>query len=427
MSAGMKHKGFGLTHVGKLKPHNEDAHLIAPNLGLYVVCDGLGSHAAGAVASQLACDTIQDYIKGNAGPLVSALKSDGRTDIRDCAIELVHNAIADASGKIFAQAQADPEKKGMGTTVVLVLILRRYAVIAHVGDSRVYLMRFKKLHQLTHDHSSLEVKMRRGQMSAQQILESDEKSLITRAVGTQADADCETLFMELISNDRFLLTTDGLTNHINNKQLQIQLPDDPAEEIVTKLIAMANSRGGKDNITGAIVDIGEGTPRSDSETKLWLDLLGTMDLFQHFSYVELLRLMSNASIGAFQRFANVLSEGEANVELFVLLSGSAQMVKGGQVIGELKPGDFFGEMSMIDNEAAWMDVIIAKNAGVLAIDRRYLLRLLDDEPHLWGRLFWRLTRAIIGRLRHTSDEMGWSALSSKNQFVDKLKRLAGEM
>ena len=163
----MRITASGQTDVGRQRDHNEDACLIDPDLGLYIVCDGMGGHAAGEIASQETVRLVQASIRRQRAVLSDYINSptfEQRTQV----LRLVEGAVQEACAHVYAMGQSDPMKKGMGTTIAMLLTLGEAAVIAHAGDSRVYLIRDHQAHQLTEDHSLVWHMLKTGRLTREE-------------------------------------------------------------------------------------------------------------------------------------------------------------------------------------------------------------------------------------------------------------------
>ncbi|HQR39486.1 MAG TPA: protein phosphatase 2C domain-containing protein [Blastocatellia bacterium] len=227
----------GLSHK---RPVNEDRALVRPDAGLFVVCDGVGGHSSGEVASQLAVDTIEEALAHHDGDDVE---------------ELLENAVRYANRDIFEMAASDPRYFGMGTTIALLFIDRNNgrAIIGHAGDSRVY--RFDStLHRETYDHTDLDDALRAGRLSPQQAMRLGKQNTINRALGIESDVVAEFKTIPYAESDSFLLCSDGVTRHIDDAELEELFEstvsaDDMCEEIRTRCYA----RGAEDNLTAVVV------------------------------------------------------------------------------------------------------------------------------------------------------------------------------
>src|SRR5688572_10698137 len=198
----MQIAAVGKSDVGQERELNEDNFLVDGALSLYVVCDGMGGHAAGEIASKTAAQTVQAHVKGHEATLVAIER--GEQPI-DAAVPILREAIEMASSTIFNMGKSDKTKKGMGTTCTALLVLGGKGVLGHVGDSRCYLVRQGKLYQLSEDHTFLQEAIRYGMMTPQQAKESSHSNIITRAVGPMEKVIVDTLTFDIVTDDALLL------------------------------------------------------------------------------------------------------------------------------------------------------------------------------------------------------------------------------
>jgi protein phosphatase len=236
------------TDVGMKREHNEDSFLVNEDLGLYVVCDGMGGHAGGETASRLAVQTIEREL------LSAKLRGDDpfavQVALADSPLAAVlREAVEGACAAVFRTSRANPELAGMGTTCISLLVKNGQALVGHVGDSRAYLVREGEVYQLSDDHSLVNEQVRAGLLSEEEARHSRLKNIITRSVGFEEDVLVDVMGVETRPDDKFLLCSDGLSNLVDNNEIRDTLLQTALEEVPQKLIALANSRGGDDNIT----------------------------------------------------------------------------------------------------------------------------------------------------------------------------------
>ena len=232
------------TDVGRVRTDNEDSTFTSPDSGVFVVADGMGGHAAGEVASAIASRTIGD----------SACRKSG--DMGALSEQLVQ-AFLEAGREIARQADVDPSRSGMGTTATVLRLVRNGSyVVAHIGDSRAYLVRDGTLRRVTHDHSWVQEQVDRGLISPEQAKGHPQSNIITRALGTDPRPEPDLYPGELREGDLFLLATDGLTDMVPEPEIEEMLTDAGDLERASKeLIDAANAAGGADNITVLLVRI----------------------------------------------------------------------------------------------------------------------------------------------------------------------------
>jgi serine/threonine protein phosphatase PrpC len=258
----------GVSDVGMRRDHNEDAFLVDLDLGLLVVADGMGGHAGGEHASRLAVETIQREVRAarerQGGPF------ERPTGIEDSPLpDVMRLAVEAACAAIFDAAQADPELSGMGTTVTAALVDGRHAFVAHVGDSRCYLIREAKIYQVSEDHSLVNEQIKAGAISPEEARTSRFKNIITRSVGFERTVAVDLMGIELQEGDRFVVCCDGLSNLVEDGEI-LTLGQGPSlVEASERLVALANERGGDDNITVIVARVdpppAEGAAGASSE------------------------------------------------------------------------------------------------------------------------------------------------------------------
>ena len=238
---------YGQTHIGLVRENNQDAleyGTLNDTTQYAVVCDGMGGANGGNIASKIAVEVIGSRIRDG----YRESQSVGSVE------HLLTSAMATANVGVFDRAQRESELAGMGTTVVAVITCEHTAYISHVGDSRLYLYRDGQLRQVTRDHSVVQDLIESGQITEEEARSHPRKNYITRALGVVSEEYGEYDELELLSGDRLLLCTDGLTNEVSN-DLICQLLTLPAEESTEALIRASLDDGGMDNITVVLVDV----------------------------------------------------------------------------------------------------------------------------------------------------------------------------
>ncbi|MCS6797492.1 MAG: protein phosphatase 2C domain-containing protein [Myxococcota bacterium] len=248
----MNARSAALSDVGRRRTVNEDAHLIRDDLGLYVVADGMGGHASGEVASREAVDTVLDMVARGRASLERVAGGDLGEEAVRAAVRTLESAVQAATYMVYAIAQNEPARQGMGTTVSALLLAGRLGVTAQVGDSRIYLVRGGTASRLTEDHTLVAWQIQQGILSPEEAATSPHKNVITRAVGSRDYVQVDTRVLDISPGDAFLLCTDGLHGYLDDGEIApiVALGPDAA---VRRFVAMANERGGRDNITAVVV------------------------------------------------------------------------------------------------------------------------------------------------------------------------------
>lgn len=249
----MRVSSSGGTDVGRRRTSNEDAFIADDGLGLYVVADGMGGHAAGEVASQEAVDTIFGMVKRGLRALPQIVGPLTEEHAR-AASRLIEGAVQAATYMVFALGELDREKSGMGTTISALLVLGEYAVTAQVGDSRIYHLRGGGIEQITEDHTLIGWQMKQGLITEEEAKRSPHRNVITRAVGNRDYVEVDTGLISLEAGDRFLLCSDGLHGYLQPDEM-VPIAMLGGDLAVRKFIDETNERGGRDNITAILVEI----------------------------------------------------------------------------------------------------------------------------------------------------------------------------
>lgn len=251
----MELTAFGLTDVGQVRTHNEDSILLEPSLNLYAVADGMGGHKGGEFASRICLDTMKDYLqraaKGRAPLVGEADRSHSET------ANLLGSAVRFANQAVFEASFSKPEWRGMGTTIVAVTIQGTRVSIAHVGDSRAYFLRQGQFLQITQDHSWVEEQVRAGLMTRDEALFATGRNMLTRAIGQEEAVQVDLDELELQVGDNLLLCTDGLYGMVADEEIAALVGVAKNPEVACReLVACANGRGGRDNISVILVSVG---------------------------------------------------------------------------------------------------------------------------------------------------------------------------
>jgi protein phosphatase len=251
--APLRRTGHALTDLGRRRASNEDAFFIDDALGLYVVADGMGGHAAGEVASREAVDTVYGMVKRGVGKLRELVEPPSEQDLR-AAFRLMESAVQAATYFVYSIAEIDRAKSGMGTTISALLVLGDYAVTAQVGDSRIYLVQGPTVEQLTEDHTLIAWQLKQGLITPQEAERSPHRNVITRAVGNREYVQVDTRCVMLSPGARFLLCSDGLHGYLREEDIPT-IAAMGGDSAVRRFVDLANERGGKDNITAVLVEI----------------------------------------------------------------------------------------------------------------------------------------------------------------------------
>jgi serine/threonine protein phosphatase PrpC len=241
-------RSTGLSHPGRKRRHNEDAWVCEPPL--FAVADGMGGARGGEIASRVAATALGEAVDGSGEDRVVAL-------------------IREANRKVFERASEDSDASGMGTTMTVALVEDGVVSIGHVGDSRAYLIRDGNLEQLTEDHSLVAELVRSGRLSPEEAETHPQRSVITRALGTDPDVDVDSFSVEGKPGDLFFICSDGLTSMVDDETIleAVERHRTNLDAVAKELVDAANRSGGEDNITVVFFEIADERVEPPAETK----------------------------------------------------------------------------------------------------------------------------------------------------------------
>jgi serine/threonine protein phosphatase PrpC len=256
----------GVTNVGRVRTNNEDSFRIVEPMSLYILSDGMGGEAHGEIASAMAVDVVAKHCSETEVDPAMTIFADMPSAWSEKTRRL-SSAVHLANKTIFDSAQKHPEQRGMGATITAAWLDGSRLSIAHVGDSRAYLLRSGSLQQLTSDHSLVAEQVRRGILTPAEAERSDMQSVLLRALGAHQEIEVDSEEHTLFGGDVLLLCSDGLTRMVTEPEIAgtLQAEPDPTKAS-ERLVELANEQGGADNITAIVVRVGD-------EPKSWFSWL----------------------------------------------------------------------------------------------------------------------------------------------------------
>lgn len=415
----MKLRSWGVSDIGRRRAHNEDYFLIDEGLSLFIVADGMGGLDRGDIASRVACQRVREHIVKHQS-VIETFRSEQTLQAREKVLSMLEAAVQGACAEIFALADQSGGR-GMGTTLELLLMCDGVGFTAHVGDSRIYLFRSARVHQLTEDHSLVQEKVKQGLLTREEARTARRRNVITRAVGVLPTVKVDTLAFEVDAGDCFLLCSDGLHQYFSDQDLQDTIPDMAREEAASTLVEMANERGGTDNITAVFIEVVTSIPREfwDKST-VKMETLSRMTLFRYLNYRELVSVSGIADYRSVPSGQVLFREGDEGDELFLLLSGRVSIIKAKTVIVTLEAGDHFGEMALLDQPRRSAHAVVEREAAFLVIRRSDFYALMKRNSVLAVKLLWNILLTLSANLRSTSEQLAQEGGGSLPQVPEEL-------
>lgn len=419
----MRVDAWALTDVGRVRKHNEDGWLIDESLGLFAVADGMGGHAAGEVASAYGLRSVQEQLKKKAD-LIEAYAAQPSRELAETIRREVELAVNVASSAIFHMAEKDRRRHGMGTTLSMVLLCGGRGFMAHVGDSRIYLLRDGQIHQLSEDHSYLWEQLKKGAISVEEAKDSPFANVITRAVGITETVQVDLLEFDVLPGDTLLCCTDGLHGYLTSEDEIVRLLSLEDEGAITsELVSLANARGGKDNVTCVVLKVpGQSGDPSAVDVISKIDVLRQIPLFRHLNYKELVKLLNETEVRDLATDATVFSENEPGDAFYVILSGAVDVSQDDQRLTRLEAGVHFGEMALVDQAPRSATVRCVAPTRLLGLSRDAFYRLIRVEPVLGSKLLWSFVQSLSYRLRETNRALSDARLEGPFPETETMKR-----
>lgn len=390
----------GMTDIGQARKRNEDAFLIDEQLGLFVVCDGMGGHAAGEVAAERTTQLVAEYI-GRHEHLLREVDATPTGYYK--VVELAELATVETCRALHEMASSDPEYAGMGTTMTLLIMVGDKAVMSHVGDSRLYLLRDDQLHLLSSDHTLANEMLQRGVLSAADFESSPYQHVLTRAIGSVAAVEADLLLFDVMPGDTFLLCSDGLSKHVDDfEEITSYLKKDDLQTIPDQLVQLANSRGGRDNVTAIAVRVDRGVKRNrvTESTRLKTTSLAHLFLSSSLTYSRLIRLVGICELREVASDATIVEQGAVCDGMFVVVEGTVSVESAAGEPLKLLAGDVFAETALVRKRKAQATVKAAGPAQILLVPRRQLQRLSQRFPRIGRAIHARLLEHFAKQLDH---------------------------
>ena len=398
----MKVIGAGQTHLGQTRDNNEDAFLADDQLRLYVVCDGMGGSAAGEVAAQEAAKTVANIVRSEERRITEF----GTGDTPDSEIiGFMEDLVQEVCATVRALAKSRPEYHKMATTMTVLLVVGDRALMGHVGDSRLYIIREDQVYQLSDDHTFAQELVRTGFLEPEKVKKHKFSHVLTRSVGSDRAVLADTLLFDLLPGDVLVLCSDGLS-------VYLEVPGDLVELIGTsrpeaaaeRLVQWANAKGGGDNITAIVVEASgdrEADPEAEErhrQTQRKVEALRMMPLLAEARLADLLRIANTIRVVEAEEGETLVLKGQECTDYCLLLEGQVALSGDPAQAGLLEPGGTFGWTGLIEDCPALATVRATETARVLRIPYGDLTAILQRHPRLGMRVYRNLCRELAARL-----------------------------
>jgi len=389
------------TDPGKKRDHNEDAILARPEHGVFVVADGVGGRAAGEVASALTIETFTQAAPDLA-EAVRRYAAAPEWSTRNDVLEAIDEVSQRATQRVYEESEAKG-RKGMTTTLVAAVVGGGAAFVAHVGDSRAWLVRDGLIRQLTEDHSMVNELVRTGQMSFDEAKKSRYRSVITRAIGLYPTVQADLMSIEILPGDRLLLCSDGLSDPVSTERIEELSSQDDVTTSVRNLVQAALDGGGPDNISVVLVEP-EATPQTEA-ARARAQVMKDLFLFRGLPFHARLRVSRICRELFFTPDQALVREGTTGDSMYVVVQGSVKVTCSDLPLAELGAGEHFGELGLLEDHRRTATVVGATYGSAIVISRGDLQDFCTREPTLGNQMMWRMLATLGTRLGESNAQL----------------------
>jgi serine/threonine protein phosphatase PrpC len=387
----MKSHGVGESDIGRRRRRNEDSFVIDDQLGVYIVCDGIGGHSGGDIASATAAREAYEYCRDHRASTPNSL-------------QLASEAVQHACRKVFEQGGEMSEHQRMGTTLTMLIVDGTKGIMAHVGDSRLYILRGSRVYQISSDHTYGEELRKKG---GPKLLNKSSPFFraLTRTVGTSPSVEVDRVRFDLRAGDTFLLCSDGLAGFLDSpEELKEFLEDEDISSIPMKLVDFANARGGGDNITVAVVRIEDrespsgGVDTAARTVNQKHAAASSSYLFKELKFRDLVRVIDIAECTEVEGGVELVPENGPCGSLYIVMDGRVSVYRADQETTQLGKGRQFGELSLL---GAWRSPVSIRALGptrLLRIDGNRFRELIAKAPRIGLAVHGALSRQMAKRM-----------------------------
>lgn len=389
-----------------------DQIAIDPKIRFIAVADAPAGGEDGRAGVRIALDAVRRHLERNVD-IFERFRAHPAAELRTRILEIVDECFARAAQEVFAFAR---RRKGLIVTLDLVLLSGNEAFVGHVGDGRVWLVRKGLVHQLTVDHSRgdeaivferLDEPDPRTEETAEAPQVAGGRSF-TRALGPLPGVRVESLCMELMNEDRFLVGTAHLYTNIGESSLHGLFVGESLDALGAAIGRFADRKPA----VGAAMQLGSGDPFKADSAKGRLAILAPMPLFAHCTERELRQVAQATRPRRFEAGTRLFNDGDAGEDLFLVISGSIRIERHQQILAVLGPGSNFGEMAMLDERTRSADAVANEDSELMVIHRDAFFALLKGNPPLAMKILWNMLLRLSSNLRSTSNKL--SELSKGN-------------
>ena len=410
-------QAIGATHPGS-RDVNEDSILRLKDLAtpIFAVSDGMGGAGIGDVASKVAMKVLKEHAPRicERTAEVSRVRSSANRLALSQAIDTLFN---EASRAVRSQAQ-EQHVAGMAATLLLVTVVDQLAYVAHVGDSRAYLVRGGELMRLTEDHSVAEFRLRRGRMTPEEYQDSPERQVLYQALGTGVEVDVDIAEVRLADNDAMLLCTDGLIRALGEDEIAGAIDMDDVKGSARRLIHMANANEAPDNLSVILFGL-RGTGEPNNALRQITEVMDRIFLFGALTPQERLVIAPYLEERSVEQGEMIVREGDKADCFYIIVEGKVRISRHGTHLTDFGPGQHFGELALARPAVRSATVEALEPTHLLSLTRERFSEVVRNKPSLGASLTLALLDTVGNRLRDVSDRLNSVELAIRGTGSNK--------
>ena len=407
----MRGESWAQTDPGLIRVNNEDTIWADDANGVYVVADGLGGHAAGDLASRITVDTIKAAAQ-ELRELADAADLSADEASRRAVFDRLQAAVEQANQEVYSQSHADEDLRGMMSTLSMAVLARSAAFVAHVGDFRVYLMRDNHMDLVTVDHTLAEELIRAGRLTREELPTFRYKNVIARAIGEKVTVQSDLLYVDLRSNDRLLLCSDGLTDFVVEAEILRTLHRNTRDPAVA-LVQTANDHGGGDNIAVVVVLAKRTTEEATTvmttavplELKAKVELLGELFFCRHLTPSERMKVLRYIHEEQVSPGEVIVKEGDPGDGFYLLVDGAADVFVNGLRVNQIGAGEHFGEIGLVSGQRRSATVRATKKTQLFRMSREGFYDLSQKDQAISVKMLWVFSQTLAQRVTELSHQV----------------------
>lgn len=382
----MRIEGKGLSDQGLKRSRNEDFIHVDNDRSLYIVCDGVGGTGNGNIASKMAAESCAAYIEQGEASFNEFYKTGKIQHLED----LVRNAMQNACGDVYYEAHKRPSLKGMASTMTTVLVVNDRAILGHVGDSRLYLIRNNQVYVVTEDHTLGKDLRERHEMSEEEIKLNKFDHILNRSIGYFKSVEIDTLVFDILPGDELILCSDGLHNYLRTPvQLVPMLEHEEANTSLKEMVQFALNGGGADNISVILIQtkleesVYMGFDSGRTELLNDFSILHKIPLFKDLSFIRINRLLNVCETNEYSKGETILEKGDQIKGVYIVYSGH---LESSDKSISFKKGQFTGTRSLMFETVASHTLTAVEPSTLLYITSDNYKRLCHKHPKFGVKL-----------------------------------------